>query len=76
MANESIGENRPNPPENPSPQEAWDVRAPTVPLKVGWLKAEDISPLAVFLASGATLLAATLLIITALTKLVDIRKEL
>ncbi|HEY0912123.1 MAG TPA: SDR family NAD(P)-dependent oxidoreductase [Bradyrhizobium sp.] len=50
---ESIGENRPNPPENPSPQEAWDVRAPTVPLKVGWLKAEDISPLAVFLASDA-----------------------
>ncbi|HVJ55919.1 MAG TPA: SDR family NAD(P)-dependent oxidoreductase [Aliidongia sp.] len=50
---ESIGETRPNPPANPSPQEAWDIRAPTVPLKVGWLKAEDVSPLAVFLASDA-----------------------
>jgi NAD(P)-dependent dehydrogenase (short-subunit alcohol dehydrogenase family) len=50
---ESIGETRPNPPENPTPQEAWDIRAPTVPLKVGWLQAEDISPVAVFLASDA-----------------------
>jgi NAD(P)-dependent dehydrogenase (short-subunit alcohol dehydrogenase family) len=53
---ESIGETRPNPPPNPSPEEAWDTRAPTVPLKVGWLKAEDISPLAVFLASDAAAL--------------------
>jgi NAD(P)-dependent dehydrogenase (short-subunit alcohol dehydrogenase family) len=50
---EAIGETRPNPPENPTPQEAWDVRAPTVPLKVGWLQPEDISPAAVFLASDA-----------------------
>jgi NAD(P)-dependent dehydrogenase (short-subunit alcohol dehydrogenase family) len=50
---ESIGETRPNPPENPSPQEAWDIRAPTVPLKVGWLQPEDIVPAAVFLASDA-----------------------
>jgi len=41
---ESIGETRPNPPADPSPQEAWNVRAPTVPLRVGWLQQEDISP--------------------------------
>ena len=39
--------------QNPSPQLAWDVRAPTVPLKVGWLQPDDISPVAVFLASDA-----------------------
>jgi NAD(P)-dependent dehydrogenase (short-subunit alcohol dehydrogenase family) len=38
---------------NPSPQEAWDVRAATVPLRVGWLQPDDISPAAVFLASDA-----------------------
>ena len=48
-----IGEHRANPPQHPSPQETWDVRAPTVPLKVGWLQPEDISPVAVFLASDA-----------------------
>jgi NAD(P)-dependent dehydrogenase (short-subunit alcohol dehydrogenase family) len=37
----------------PTPQEAWDVRAPTIPLKVGWLQPDDISPAAVFLASDA-----------------------
>jgi hypothetical protein len=36
-----------------SPQQAWDYRAPTVPLKVGWLQPDDISPVAVFLASDA-----------------------
>ena len=50
---ESIAETGRKPPENPSPQEAWDVRAPTVPLKVGWLQPDDISPVAVFLASDA-----------------------
>jgi NAD(P)-dependent dehydrogenase (short-subunit alcohol dehydrogenase family) len=50
---ESIGETGRKAPEHPSPQEAWDVRAPTVPLKVGWLQPEDISPAAVFLASDA-----------------------
>ena len=40
-------------PERPSPQQAWDARAPTVPLKVGWLQPDDISPAAVFLASDA-----------------------
>ncbi len=50
---ELIGESRPNPPQNPAPQEAWDIRAPTVPLRVGWLQPEDISPAAVFLASDA-----------------------
>ena len=29
------------------------MRAPTVPLKVGWLQPDDISPVAVFLASDA-----------------------
>lgn len=39
---------------SPTPQQAWDTRAPTVPLKVGWLQPEDISPAAVFLASDAS----------------------
>jgi NAD(P)-dependent dehydrogenase (short-subunit alcohol dehydrogenase family) len=39
--------------EHPTPQQAWDTRAPTVPLKVGWLQPDDISPAAVFLASDA-----------------------
>lgn len=39
--------------QNPTPQQAWDNRAPTVPLKVGWLQPDDISPAAVFLASDA-----------------------
>ena len=50
---ESIGETEANPPEHPTPQQAWDRRAPTVPLKVGWLQPDDISPAAVFLASDA-----------------------
>ena len=40
----------------PTAQEAWDARAPTVPLGVGWLQPEDISPVAVFLASDAAAL--------------------
>ncbi len=50
---EAIGETRPNPPSDPTAQEVWDVRAPTVALKIGWLQPEDISPAAVFLASDA-----------------------
>jgi NAD(P)-dependent dehydrogenase (short-subunit alcohol dehydrogenase family) len=50
---ETIGETGRVPPEKPSPQETWDIRAPTVPLKVGWLQPDDISPAAVFLASDA-----------------------
>ena len=50
---ESIAETGQKPPERPSPQQAWDTRAPTVPLKVGWLQPDDISPAAVFLASDA-----------------------
>jgi NAD(P)-dependent dehydrogenase (short-subunit alcohol dehydrogenase family) len=50
---ESMGESEKDPPENPTPQQAWDKRAPTVPLKVGWLQPDDISPAAVFLASDA-----------------------
>jgi NAD(P)-dependent dehydrogenase (short-subunit alcohol dehydrogenase family) len=50
---ESMAETGRKVPDRPTPQEAWDVRAPTVPLKVGWLEAEDISPAAVFLASDA-----------------------
>jgi len=41
------------PQQAPTPQQAWDTRAPTVPLKVGWLQPDDISPAAVFLASDA-----------------------
>ena len=37
----------------PSPQEAQDIRAATVPLRVGWLQPDDISPAAAFLASDA-----------------------
>jgi NAD(P)-dependent dehydrogenase (short-subunit alcohol dehydrogenase family) len=50
---ESMAETGQKPPVSPTPQQAWDVRAPTVPLKVGWLQADDISPVAVFLASDA-----------------------
>ena len=50
---ESMAETGRTPPDNPTPQQAWDVRAPTVPLKVGWLQPDDISPAAVFLASDA-----------------------
>ncbi len=50
---ETMAETGRKPPEKPTPQEAWDVRAPTVALKVGWLQPDDISPAAVFLASDA-----------------------
>jgi NAD(P)-dependent dehydrogenase (short-subunit alcohol dehydrogenase family) len=50
---ESMAETGQKPAKNPTPQQAWDVRAPTVPLKVGWLQPDDISPAAVFLASDA-----------------------
>jgi len=50
---EVIGETHADPPENPTPQQAWESRLPQVPLKVGWLRPEDISPAAVFLASDA-----------------------
>ena len=49
----SIGETQANPPEHPTAEQTWAARAPTVPLKVGWLAADDISPAAVFLASDA-----------------------
>jgi NAD(P)-dependent dehydrogenase (short-subunit alcohol dehydrogenase family) len=49
---ESIGETG-REAQHPSPQEAWDVRAATVALRVGWLQPDDISPAAVFLASDA-----------------------
>jgi NAD(P)-dependent dehydrogenase (short-subunit alcohol dehydrogenase family) len=50
---ETMAETGQKPPSNPIPLQAWDVRAPTVPLKVGWLQPDDISPAAVFLASDA-----------------------
>ncbi len=50
---ESMAETGRTPPDHPTPQQAWDDRAPTVPLKVGWLQPDDISPAAVFLASDA-----------------------
>ncbi|MHB8283821.1 MAG: SDR family NAD(P)-dependent oxidoreductase [Caulobacteraceae bacterium] len=49
----SIQENNGHPSPMPTAQEAWDNRVPTVPLKVGWLEPDDISPAAVFLASDA-----------------------
>jgi NAD(P)-dependent dehydrogenase (short-subunit alcohol dehydrogenase family) len=53
---ESMAETGHKPPERPTAQQAWDERAPTVPLKVGWLQPEDVSPVAVFLASDAAAL--------------------
>jgi NAD(P)-dependent dehydrogenase (short-subunit alcohol dehydrogenase family) len=50
---ETIAETGRPEPEHPSPEEAWNMRAPTVPMKVGWLQPDDISPAAVFLASDA-----------------------
>ena len=50
---ESMAENGHPPPDKPTPQQAWDERKNTVPLKVGWLQPEDIAPTAVFLASDA-----------------------
>ena len=50
---ETIGETGRPPMENPTPEQAWDIRAPTVPMRVGWLQPDDISPVAVFLASDA-----------------------
>lgn len=50
---ESIAETGRKPSDNPSPQEAWDIRAATEPLRVGWMQPDDISPAAVFLASDA-----------------------
>jgi NAD(P)-dependent dehydrogenase (short-subunit alcohol dehydrogenase family) len=40
-----------NPPKNPTQEEAARIRAPHIPLKVPWLKPEDLAPAAVFLAS-------------------------
>jgi NAD(P)-dependent dehydrogenase (short-subunit alcohol dehydrogenase family) len=51
---ESTGEVTGHPPQAvPTPQQAWDTRAPTVAMKVAWLQPDDISPAAVFLASDA-----------------------
>ena len=52
----SMAENGEPLPEHPTAQQAWDKRAPSVPLKVGWLQPDDISPVAVFLASDAAAL--------------------
>jgi NAD(P)-dependent dehydrogenase (short-subunit alcohol dehydrogenase family) len=50
---ESMGETGNKPEGTPTPQDAWNVRAKTVPMGVGWLQPDDISPAAVFLASDA-----------------------
>ena len=52
----AIAQSNRTPTANPTAQEAWDARAPTVPLGVGWLQPEDVSPIAVFLASDAAAL--------------------
>lgn len=49
-----IGETEDNPPKNPTEAETWNNRAPRVPLRVAWIKPEDVSPMAVFLASEAS----------------------
>ena len=54
----SMAEGGKPPPEHPTAQQAWDERAPSIPLKVGWLQPDDISPVAVFLASDAAALVA------------------
>ncbi|MEZ0167096.1 SDR family NAD(P)-dependent oxidoreductase [Microvirga sp. TS319] len=50
---EAIAETQSNPPEHPTPEQVWNARKVQVPLKVGWLRPEDVSPAAVFLASDA-----------------------
>ena len=52
----AIAQSNRTPSSNPTAQETWDARAPTVPLGVGWLQPEDVSPMAVFLASDAAAL--------------------
>lgn len=52
----AIAQSNRTPTANPTVQEAWAARAPTVPLQVGWLQPEDISPVAVYLASDAAAL--------------------
>jgi len=42
-----------HPPKNPTQKQAAEVRAPHIPLRVPWLRPEDIAPAAVFLASDA-----------------------
>jgi NAD(P)-dependent dehydrogenase (short-subunit alcohol dehydrogenase family) len=49
---ESMAETRQKP-SNPTPHQAWDVRSPTVPVKVGWLQPDDISPIAALFTSDA-----------------------
>jgi len=49
----AIAETRSDPPEHPTAEEVWVARMPQVPLRVGWLRPEDIAPVAVFLASDA-----------------------
>jgi NAD(P)-dependent dehydrogenase (short-subunit alcohol dehydrogenase family) len=50
---ESTGESGQEPVGTPTLQQAWNVRAPTVALQVGWLQPDDISPVVAFLASDA-----------------------
>ncbi|MGY3356359.1 NAD(P)-dependent dehydrogenase (short-subunit alcohol dehydrogenase family) [Bradyrhizobium sp. GM0.4] len=52
----AIAQSNRQPSSHPTAQQTWDARAPTVPLHVGWLQPEDISPVAVFLASDAAAL--------------------
>jgi NAD(P)-dependent dehydrogenase (short-subunit alcohol dehydrogenase family) len=50
-----------NPPDNVTEEQAARVRAPHVPLKVAWLKPEDLAPAAVFLASDLAAMVTGLL---------------
>ncbi len=50
----AVGETRTTPPpEHPSEEETIAARLPKIPLGVPWLKPEQVSPVAVFLASDA-----------------------
>lgn len=49
----ALAETQPDPPAHPTAEQVWAARAPRVPLRVGWLQPEDVSPVAVFLASDA-----------------------
>jgi NAD(P)-dependent dehydrogenase (short-subunit alcohol dehydrogenase family) len=49
----AVGETTGQTPEHPSEQETKEARLPRVPLGVPWLSPEQVSPVAVFLASDA-----------------------
>jgi NAD(P)-dependent dehydrogenase (short-subunit alcohol dehydrogenase family) len=62
--------------DNPPKQEAAQARSPHVPLKVPWLKPEDVAPAAVFLASDLAAMVTGLATMSpAATTLITSRKR-